>query len=89
MRVLLTGDAERIRNANKKPPKTWEHLITENLVEAVHTARDLGWGQKKVQVKAIRTGEDIYTYFVEPFEGDCRCPGILKYSDYFLPGTGE
>lgn len=78
--IKLTSDAERERvaNAHRLRKSKWELLKTFSLVEAVRYARDNGWKEKKVQVR--REGEE---FFVEPFERDCRCPHILKYSDYF------
>jgi hypothetical protein len=93
MSVELTSNVERARNAheigNRKRRGSWEYFSTESLVEAVRSAKSMGWGEKKVQVKAVRTGEDMFEYFVEPYEKDCGCPGLLQFEDYFLPDTGH
>ena len=89
MGVQFTKDVEKA--GYKKLPKrnTWEYFRSESLVEAVHFARDMGWGEKKVQVKAVRTGEDVFEYYVEPYEEGCGCKGLLKYDDFFVPGSFE
>lgn len=65
---------------------SWTIYETTSLVEAVHTARDNGWYEKIVQVRS-----EIYgcygelIYYIEPFEKECSCPNILRYSDFFDP----
>jgi len=54
-----------------------------SLVQTLHKARELGWKEKKVQVRLERLGTDMLEYIVEPFEKDCGCPNMLRYSDYF------
>lgn len=86
MSVKFTQDAERERVANLakiRASKSWELLRTVSLVEAVRFARDHGWAEKKVQVKAIPLNDSEVEYHVEPFEKDCRCPNLLRYADYF------
>lgn len=85
---MLLSERRKIQKAH------WELFKTRNLVEAVHKAKDLGWAEKKVQVKGIQVGVDnegdeIIEYTIEPFERDCSCPNILKYVDYFLPPIEE
>jgi hypothetical protein len=80
------AENERIQAAKERREKSkasWELLKTSSLVEAVRFAREKGWETKEVQVKAVRINDREYEYYVEPFERDCSCPGILKYSDYF------
>ena len=88
-RVVFTQEAEErrqqaIMEKRAKKPK-FELLITPSLVEAVHFARDNGWEDKKVQVKAYRINAEEFDYAVEPWEKDCKCPNLLKYEDYFGP----
>jgi hypothetical protein len=86
MGVVFTAEAEKRRveaAKNMRAKKvSWDMLRTSSMAEATRYARDHGWKQKKVQVRAERTGME-YEYVVEPFEKDCSCPNILKYSDYF------
>lgn len=91
MGVIFTGDAEKrrteaIQEKRAKHAKSWEYLKTFSEAEAVRTAKDMGWEQKKVQVRATRANKDEWEYTVEPFERDCKCPNILKYVDYFGGG---
>lgn len=83
---MLSSDFERRRMLNKKEQRKsfWSILETTSLVEAVHSARDRGWNDKKVQVRSERYGDSV-KYYVEPFEKDCGCPNILKYADFFDP----
>lgn len=85
MGVKFTAQAEKERIANNQArreiPK-WELLETDNIVEALHFAKDAGWKEDKVQVRYVRNG-DITTYFVEPYEKGCGCRGILKYKEFF------
>jgi hypothetical protein len=83
MDIRLTSEVEKERNAQPKQPSPWEHLKTESLVEAVHKARDMGWRERKVQVRAEQTGPEAFNYYVEPYEKGCGCRGLLKYNDYF------
>jgi hypothetical protein len=85
MKVQFTKDAEKERIAKESARRgaTWEILKTTNLVEALHTARDMGWKEDKVQVRAERVDETTQVYYVEPYEKGCGCRGILKYKYYF------
>lgn len=72
-------------SVKESPQKNqWEYLRTYSLVEAVHKAREMGWYEKKVQVRMEPINSDTVEYVIEPFEKDCSCPLILKYTDYFL-----
>jgi hypothetical protein len=92
--VLFTAEAEKMRQVYAQerrvatPPKkaSYELLTTVSLAEAVHFARDNGWKDKKVQVKAFRMNADEMEYTVEPFEKDCNCPNLLRYEDYIDGG---
>lgn len=64
--------------------RTWELFKSTSMVEAVRKARDLGWEDKKVQVRVMQRAEGD-EYYVEPFEKDCGCRNILKFSDFFDP----
>ena len=81
MEVELTQDAE-IRRLSSRPKKTWALFSSTSLVQTLHKAKDMGWKDKKVQVRLERS-KDSYEYFIEPFEKDCSCPNMLRYSDYF------
>lgn len=83
MTVEFTQDAEVTRVNNKVKPM-YAYLITSSLVHAVHKAKEMGWGDKKVQVRLEMIGTDTVEYHVEPFEKDCGCPNMLRYSDFFL-----
>lgn len=90
MGVIFTAEAEKRRveaaqNRRAVHAAKWELLTTTSLAEATHFARDNGWAEKKVQVRALRIGADEFEYNVEPFEKDCKCPNILKYNDFFGP----
>jgi hypothetical protein len=81
MGVEFTQDAEVRRVLEPKP--TWELFSSTSLVQALHKARDMGWKNKEIQVRAEKLGTDRMNYIIEPFERDCECPNILRYSDYF------
>lgn len=85
MGIMFTRDAEKRRNEEAQEHRKWEYLTTTSIVEALHYAVDNGWEEKRVQVRAIKLGDDFVEYTIEPFEKDCGCPGILKYDDYFGP----
>lgn len=78
MKIGFTKDAEKLRIEQQRQLTSWDLGSTTSLVEAVRQARDLGWKDKKVQVR-----REHLTYYIEPFEKDCGCPNILKYEDYF------
>jgi hypothetical protein len=86
MKVGFTSDTEKKRveiNREKRHNKSWELLKSTNLVEAVRTARDMGWKENKVQVRYERIDAESMAYFVEPYEAGCGCRGLLKYKDFF------
>lgn len=88
MGIRFTKDVEeeRARNAKQEhdSKKNSYHLYhSTSLVQALHKARDLGWKDKKVQVREERVAEDEYEYYVEPFEKGCGCRGLLRYRDFF------
>ena len=89
MSVIFTKDKEKQRVAkiyndviSKTEKSKWEFLETTNMVNALRTARDMGWKDNKVQVRYVTIGEET-TYFVEPYEKNCGCRGILKYKEFF------
>lgn len=82
MTVKLTGQAEKERIAQRSKPK-WGLYSGNSLVNVLHKAREMGWGEKKVQVRFEKLGTDIVEYVVEPYEQGCGCAGLLKYEDYF------
>lgn len=81
MKMRFTKDAELERIEEDKV--SWELFSGTSVAKALRTARDLGWKDKKVQVRVERIGDDMLKYYVEPFEKDCSCPHMLKYSDWF------
>ncbi len=85
IRFFHDVEKERIKKEKERREKetpTWELLETRSLVKALHFAKASGWKEKKVQVRYSDT-EDGALYYVEPFEQDCGCRGILKYGDFF------
>jgi hypothetical protein len=61
----------------------WEYFQSEDLFETIDKAKELGWAEKKVQVRANRVPMSaIVMYAIEPYEEDCGCSNILKYEDY-------
>lgn len=75
------------REREQKRRAKWELFSSERLVETVHKARELGWADKKVQVRVSTVGlksdgTERVVYSIEPFEHDCGCSNILKYDDY-------
>lgn len=80
MEIALTQQKEKQRVEDRK--KSWELLKTTSIVQALHTARDMGWKDKKVQVR-VENENGVETYYVEPYEKGCGCRGILKYRNYF------
>ena len=73
---------KKLREAHKKPK--WEMFRTGSLVEVVHKARELGWADKKVQVKRDIIAKDTVDYVIEPYEEGCRCRNLLYFDDFFL-----
>lgn len=89
MSVKVTGEVEAQRiaqqMANRKhplQPNSWELFRSMSLVETLRKANELGWKDKKVQVRA-ETYVYGTEYAIEPWEKDCNCPSILKYEDYY------
>lgn len=84
MSVIFTKEAEKERWFKENNPKSaWELYSGYSLVQAVRTARDLGWGDKKVQVRYEKDENNNIVYYVEPYEEGCGCKGLLKYHNYF------
>ena len=83
MSVQFTSDVERKRMEKRTLKTTWEFYTGDSLVTAVRTARDMGWKDNKVQVRFEKNEDNIPIYYVEPYEKNCGCRGILKYKDYF------
>lgn len=81
MVVEFTSEVEKRRISNRST--TWELFSSGSLVQVLHKARELGWKDKKVQVRVEREAEDAMIYKIEPFEVDCGCPSMLRYEDYF------
>lgn len=80
VQVEFTSEAEKKRFLAKN--QSWAILETTNIVEALHKAKELGWKDKKVQVRYEKF-DDYEMYYVEPYEKGCGCKGILKYKEYF------
>jgi hypothetical protein len=76
----VEGDTVKVR-----VPAPWEFAHSEDLDWIIQEAVKLGWKDNKVQVKRYQH-EDTYTFYIEPFEEDCSCPGLLKYDDYVVGG---
>ena len=85
MSVRFTSEVEkeRMANLNRMDDRAWEYFKTTSLVKAARAAREMGWKENEVQVKGTQIAEDVVEYSVEPYEKDCGCPGLLKYSDFF------
>jgi hypothetical protein len=85
--IKFTRDVEKTRieeaKKSRESKNTWEYIKTSSIVEAVRKARDMGWAENKVQVKEYKVADDQVEFHVEPFERDCGCKGLLKYSDFF------
>lgn len=84
MSVKLTQEAENERVARDRAQResSWSFFQSESMVAALHFARDKGWKENKVQVRAERLG-NTETYYVEPYEEGCGCRGILRYDHFF------
>ena len=84
MGVEFSADAERKRIASLKERNAaqnkWELYSSSSIVDALHTAKGMGWKEQRVQV---RYDKDNELYYVEPFEKNCGCKGMLKYKDFF------
>jgi hypothetical protein len=78
MGVMLTSEAEKKRV--HKP--SWELYSGTSIVQAVRTAKEMGWKDKKVQVRYETVDDGVEMFYVEPYEKGCGCKGILKYKDY-------
>jgi hypothetical protein len=84
MSVKFTQEAEVDRINNRaKSSSGWALYESSSLPEALHWARDNGWKDGKVQVRAERVSDIEFRYYVEPFEKGCGCRGILRYGDFF------
>lgn len=83
MGVKLMQEAENERLANRN--LTWEYFSSDNYEETIHKAKDMGWKERRVQVKVLTNGEKV-TYMIEPFERDCECPNLLNYDKAFHEG---
>lgn len=77
-RRLVEGDSLSI-----PIPHTWEYGSSDNLEFIVQEAVRLGWKDNKVQVKRYDLNGK-YTFYIEPYEEGCNCPGLLKYEDYVI-----
>ena len=64
----------------------WDYFNTTKYEDAMEYAKNAGWKDKKVQVRVEFEGQ-IARYFIEPWEKDCSCPHILKYSKHFPDPT--
>ena len=87
-KVILTNvrEKERIQELQVKREgnkESWEFIRTSSLVQALHTAKDMGWKYNKVQVRVEKISDTEREYLVEPYEEGCGCKGILKYNQYF------
>ena len=60
----------------------WEYFTSINFAEVTEKAKEMGWKNKKVQVRVEFEGE-VAHYYIEPFERDCSCPDILNYIKIF------
>src|ERR1044071_916710 len=76
-------ELRRKMHEEKKKP-SWEVFRSGSIVEAVHKARELGWADKKVQVRKDVIAKDTIDYVIEPYEEGCRCRNVLHYDDFFL-----
>ncbi len=84
MIIELTRDAERkrierIKERNAQENK-WELYSDDSIVRVIRKARDMGWKERRVQV---RYDKDNEMYYIEPFEKDCGCRGMLRYKDFY------
>lgn len=84
MGVELSANVERRRIESSKernaPNNKWELYSDDSIVRALHKAKEMGWKEQRVQV---RYDQDNELYYVEPFEKNCGCKGMLKYKDFF------
>jgi hypothetical protein len=64
----------------------WELASSPDKNYIFEVALTMGWAENKVQVRQYKLFSKEYTYAIEPFEGECNCPNILKYDDYFIDG---
>lgn len=81
MNIQLSSEIEK-KNLEEKTKPSWELYSGPSIVEAVRQAKDMGWKQKKVQVR-YEEGVNGITYYIEPYEKGCGCRGLLKYRDFF------
>lgn len=80
------AEAERLRQRpynSSGAAKSWSMHETTSLVDALHTAKKLGWKEKKVQVREEEISDGEFVYYVEPWEKGCGCRGLLRYKDFF------
>lgn len=84
MGVELTSEFERRRVAGNKERNAtknkWELYSGTSIVQVLHKAREMGWKERRVQV---RYDQDNELYYIEPYEKGCGCKGMLKYKDFF------
>ena len=82
MGVEFTRDVAK-RHMEQARKARWEFYAGPSVVEAARTARDMGWADKKVQVRFVKQEDNTVLYYVEPYEKGCGCKGLLKYKDFF------
>lgn len=60
---------------------SWEYYKTTVYDNAIAKAKQLGWKEKRVQIRVEFQGMTAH-YYIEPWEMDCVCPHILKYDQH-------
>ena len=88
MEILIGQQIEdaRIQKKRELTKPTWEHYTTYDYTEAIDIAKEMGWKDKKVQVKRYAEG-GRWRYVIEPYEENCGCPSlILPPDDGYLLG---
>ena len=60
---------------------SWEYYKTTSYDAAIYKAKELGWKEKRVQIR-VEFVDITAHYYIEPPEQECACPHILKYNDH-------
>jgi hypothetical protein len=64
------------RNNERKP--SWEYAKYTDYNAAAAKATELGWYDRKVQIRKVRGQYGEFEYFIEPYEYGCQCGGIMR-----------
>lgn len=62
---------------------SWTLFSSPDIIETLKRAKDMGWEDNKVQVRAYQTTEGFWEFHIEPYEEDCNCSHLIRYDPNF------